>query len=1206
MLRFLTSVAVLALLAAMAPAQMSEQMQIPGFAETFHVVLGQRSYPFSAQLIKSSAPGNVLWPGEQATFTIQLVNNTDEEIAVTGKVDVIRYATKGRPGDIWVPDMFKLADAATVPIAVNIPGKGVQHVTVTPAIPPTFGAYGIVADLGPHGRQFVTSCIRTFAANPARLQFPSMSLDYMDPTLLERMGIQAVRREWGYITTTSPDYARRMDDLGKELDEFARHKITVLLVLGAGGPQPLGKPRPHLTTDGIMQATKSDMAWLPQYDADFQQSVADICTRFGWPKGPITALSLWNEPWEGISISGWGADMPRYREIYTHMALGVEQARKGGAQVLLTGCDSSTNTLDKLFGDDSDSYLKWLDAVTIHYQGLEAPSTYPAWVNRKHPNGRVQVWDTESWVANTDDRVAAVIAVNRSAGYDRAMGVYHGNISSKQTVDVRLPDGKGQRTEVVHAWSVAAAVAAARHFIGERPFREMLFKKGLPWVMVFDGEPRKGKANPDDGTIVVVGDIGEEFGSNNVLFRTVRGQAEVQAKAALKAQLAALPATASAAEREKLQVALARPHILSGATMTLASNRGAFRLYDFYGNELPAKGGNITIPLDGRGFFLRADGSRGSFAKLVKAVRGARIDGLEPLETVIHDFTAPIAQRPTLRLELTNVLNRSISGTLAVQVGGLQVSVPTTLSFKPYETKIVPAQVTGGEAVTANSYPLSLVFDTGADGKAVHEEDIHVNVISKRAITVDGELEDWKGVLPLSISNNEQVRPTLTEAAWWPFAKYDDTVKKGFATGYLAYDAQYFYFAAKVADNTPDAGTLRFATRNDDEFYYPAVAYELNGNATLLKKDVVRAASTQEKAALQKPTGNDRIAAYWENDSNANAFAVDLELPADRLTQVACYIGPWDMHPNGIDVQVTDLATNKELHRQEMHEFWNGAYLVYQLSGKVRLRFATHGWHYTVKLGGVFFDPAEGTANGTTAKFIKVDYDTTGAWQGVYGKDGYHVIGTAVKYPAYATVTVPEKVEKTELRWPEGVRRYSYRQNPVLPAGNAPNFDNVQIAFNVLPIGEDGRLANPPGTMPRYTGYKCTDYEYALNKVAPQYGGGVEIWRLWVPGMTRKMFYPRQPASPLDGPVADGKLVTLHDGNTRIVEAAIPWSELPEVKKALDTGKTIKFSFRVNDNAGGGCMELAKDRSVSKINSWAFHVDWTEHWANEVEFAFEQ
>lgn len=73
----------------------------------------------------------------------------------------------------------------------------------------------------------------------------------------------------------------------------------------------------------------------------------------------------------------------------------------------------------------------------------------------------------------------------------------------------------------------------------------------------------------------------------------------------------------------------------------------------------------------------------------------------------------------------------------------------------------------------------------------------------------------------------------------------------------------------------------------------------------------------------------------------------------------------------------------------------------------------------------------------------------------------------------------------------------------------------------------------------------------------------------------------------------------------RFVESAIPWSELAEVKRRLDAGQTVKFSYRVNNN-DGPALELAAGRSVSKWNSFAFHDDWSTHWANEIEFAFEK
>jgi hypothetical protein len=195
----------------------------------------------------------------------------------------------------------------------------------------------------------------------------------------------------------------------------------------------------------------------------------------------------------------------------------------------------------------------------------------------------------------------------------------------------------------------------------------------------------------------------------------------------------------------------------------------------------------------------------------------------------------------------------------------------------------------------------------------------------------------------------------------------------------------------------------------------------------------------------------------------------------------------------------------------------------------------------------------------------------------------------------------------TEQHWSAGVRRYDYRKIPVLPAGNGMvNFDNILIAFNVIPeddAQDKGMPDFPPGTMPHYNAYKDTDYEYALNQVAPENGGGTEIYRLLVPGMPRKMFYPREPVSPFDGAVTNGQLYVATVGGQRITEAAIPWSEIPWAKKRLDAGQTIKFSFRVNDKRGSG-YELADSRSVSLLNPLTFRCDWVQHWSNEVEFGF--
>ncbi|MEI3485528.1 MAG: hypothetical protein V8R12_11655 [Bacteroides faecis] len=87
----------------------------------------------------------------------------------------------------------------------------------------------------------------------------------------------------------------------------------------------------------------------------------------------MTAVCLWNEPWEGASISGWQADMIRYNEKYRKMAEGVIDARKEGIDVLVGGGDSNSNALDKFFADGTMDILPIFDFLSIHYQGIEAP-----------------------------------------------------------------------------------------------------------------------------------------------------------------------------------------------------------------------------------------------------------------------------------------------------------------------------------------------------------------------------------------------------------------------------------------------------------------------------------------------------------------------------------------------------------------------------------------------------------------------------------------------------------------------------------------------------------------------------------------------------------------------------------------------------------------------------------------------------------------
>ncbi len=978
-------------------------------------------------ILGSNRPGHVFFPGEEARFEFQIENLTDKPLQAKGEIEIIRYAQLADEEDRWHPRLQKLAEHGTFPLSVNLdPGAwGNYELDIT--LPEIKGGYALIVDLGPHGRKYLCSATRVFKYEPKRIAYPVMSTDGLNnPKVLARLGIQTVRTGVKYHHKDSSSRAGYLAELEELMNRYHEAKVMCTAEFATGNaPQPTDHARRHLTEHNVQYPrVKPDLAWLPEVDDDFEQYVYELMVKYGYPNGPINGVMLWNEPWEGSSISGWGSDMIRYREIYKRIGDAVMRAREdAGVEVLIGGCDSTSNTFDKLLPrgfEHSDMWPKYLDFMSVHYQSLHSSAAYREFRQRKHYKGRVLIWDTESWTANSDDRYLSTIAAQRAAGYDRVLGslnrvaiskLSHGRV---RTDRIKTADGEQKRVRPLETRPLAAVYSAGAHFLGERTFREVLFRPGLPWVFVFEGLD----GNDDDGTIVVAGDIATQFRYDNFLYNTVEP----------------LPG------REP--------------RMIIDASEG-FQLYDYYGNPQPSKGGRIVLPLGTRGYVLRGDPRRpGSFAKLIEAVRHARIEGYEPVEMLPQDLTAPIDSRPTLRIRMTNMLERPVTGKLTLTMPGLTLDYAKQHELPPRQVQWIEATVVSGEARADNTYPLTVAFDAGDDGVSRHEESMHVNVIHRKTITVDGALDDWAGAIAQPLPATIQ-GPTLMEKMWRPFESFSEETETGPAIGYVACDEDYFYFAAKIADRSPHPGTIRFAERDHDREFYPKVSYALT--------------------------------------------------------------------------------------RRRQKELRSGA-------------------------GG----------NQALGEFVRNARPTPDS------HDGFHM-----------------------LVWPDGVRRFSYRMSPTLPSG-PPWFDNVMIAFNAIPLDEDPMMLGAlPGVPPKYTDFPSTDYEYALNKVADSYGGGTEVWRMSHPGMTRKHFYPRQPAHPREGAVENARLRIEYREGMRIVEAAIPWDELPHVKAKMQRGQTVKFSYRVNHNVGG-YSDLAEGRSVAYGQRGGFHPGWRSGSPNELEFGFER
>jgi hypothetical protein len=116
-------------------------------------------------------------------------------------------------------------------------------------------------------------------------------------------------------------------------------------------------------------------------------------------------------------------------------------------------------------------------------------------------------------------------------------------------------------------------------------------------------------------------------------------------------------------------------------------------------------------------------------------------------------------------------------------------------------------------------------------------------------------------------------------------------------------------------------------------------------------------ASTADVRALQKASSpTDRIAACWY--SGATSFTVDLNFSDAVVHQVAFYFVDWDSAGRSLRVQVLD-PNNVLLDTQNLTSFVNGAYLVWKLSGHVKVQVNNLGGVNPV-LSGMFFGGATG------------------------------------------------------------------------------------------------------------------------------------------------------------------------------------------------------------------------------------------------------
>jgi hypothetical protein len=185
------------------------------------------------------------------------------------------------------------------------------------------------------------------------------------------------------------------------------------------------------------------------------------------------------------------------------------------------------------------------------------------------------------------------------------------------------------------------------------------------------------------------------------------------------------------------------------------------------------------------------------------------------------------------------------------------------------------------------------------------------------------------------------------------------------------------------------------------------------------------ATNPSDVRALSVPGGG-TIAAAWYPTQSGLPLAFDVDITDGNAHQIALYALDWDSF-GGVRseiIQILDADTNVQLDSQSIPNFIGGEYLVWNISGHVKITVSRTAGVNAV-ISGVFFGnggtsiaSGSGSGNGSggsgsnptpppplptinAVAFIGIDTTTQGAWKGagnfnappasnslVYGKDG--------------------------------------------------------------------------------------------------------------------------------------------------------------------------------------------------------------------------
>jgi hypothetical protein len=572
--------------------------------------------------VSSSQPGNVFYPGDSVDLKIKVTRGDEPLTSVT--LEVLEIATRdnkylsgsSQSGMSAPPAVENLGSRAKLDVPATVEDKAGATAVLEAkglGVPARYGTYAVT--VAPNGKkpQFLCTLLRAHkpkegfdVSAPVFGEGQFLTHDDQKPELIRqraqtlgRLGIKGVRIELGWSEPQPGKYEwNRFDAL---LGALAEAKVKALVTMGghAGWAMPFGQPTPACIPE------KPDHSCSPRNYEAFGKWIEAFCTRY-WNngEGALWAIEHWNEPWEGISISGWESDSVHYRNL---MKLIADNARKVDPRIKTAAACSIMNTEDKfLVGENREEMAKLVDLFTDHY--VPARTSYGPMVAKFWGK---ESTDTESWIAATELLLPQVVCQFLASGQDRVTpwhpAMTYFNVPGAP-MQYQMPN------------PVALASNVFNVFCTGRPFQRVLFLNHLPWAFQF------GKG--DDAVVVFFGRLFAPHGADPA--DNLWWQFNLQ---------------------EGGQLAIAEADTLE--------------FYDVAGNREFEGQKTVVLPVNYLPHYIRAP--KGGAELMLERLKAARFEGVRPVEIIARDLTQTVdAANAAARVTLHNLLNQPLKGTLTV------------------------------------------------------------------------------------------------------------------------------------------------------------------------------------------------------------------------------------------------------------------------------------------------------------------------------------------------------------------------------------------------------------------------------------------------------------------------------------------------------------------------------------------------------------